>query len=71
MFKVHVYLDGKMMSKQRMESIPMRGDTVRFVGEKYGTVNQIVWCMDEENAEGIRVNIGILSEEQPKEKRNA
>jgi len=62
MFHVHGFLDDKKAIQKRMESIPSIGDTVRFSGERYGKVTEIVWCMDEENELGQRVNIRIESE---------
>ena len=62
MFKVHGYLDGKKVIDWRMERIPRIGDTMRFHGDKYGKVTEVVWCMDEPNHEGQRVNIRIEGE---------
>lgn len=69
MFKVHGFLDGKKIIDWRMESIPRVGDTMRFNGEHYGKVTEIVWCMDEESREGQRINIRIESENQDKAKK--
>lgn len=57
MFKVHGYLDNKRVINWRMEHIPRVGETMRFAGEKYATVTEVVWCMDEDCNEGQRVNI--------------
>ena len=64
MYKVHGYLDDKMVMKRRMEHIPRVGDTVRFPKEQYAKVTEVVWCFDEESPEGQRVNIRIESEAQ-------
>jgi len=67
MFKVHGFLDDKMVIKWRMVHIPRVGDTVRFSDEKYGIVKEVVWCMDEpeyKSQEIQRVNIRIESEKQ-------
>lgn len=64
MFKVHGYLDNEMVINWHMEHLPRIGDTMRFKGkngDKYGKVTEVVWCMDEENSVGQRVNIGIES----------
>ena len=34
---------------------------MRFSGERYGEVTEVVWCMDEQDREGQRVNIKIES----------
>lgn len=62
MFKVHGYLDEKRVINWRMEHLPRTGDTMRFEGERYGKVTEVVWCMDEPSNEGLRVNIRIESE---------
>ena len=62
MFKVHGFLDGKRVINWRMEHIPNVGDTVRFAGEKYAKVTEIIWCLDEQSQEGQRVNIRIEKE---------
>ena len=62
MFKVHGYLDGKKVIDWRMEHIPRMGDTMRFHGDKYGKVTEVIWCMDEPSDEGQRVNIRIEGE---------
>ena len=61
MFKVHGYLDNKHVIYHQMEHIPSVGDTVRF-REVYGTVTEVIWCMDEKSYEGQRVDIRIESE---------
>lgn len=61
MFKVHGFLDGSKVINWRMEHIPIVGDTMRFYGERYGKVTEVVWCMDEQDREGQRVNIKIES----------
>lgn len=62
MFKVHGFLDKKLVINWRMEHLPRIGDTVRFAGERYGKVTEVIWCMDEESPEGQRVNIRIETE---------
>ena len=61
MFKIRGYLDNKMAINCRMQHLPRVGDTMRFEGERYGTVAEVVWCMDEESHEGQRVNIRVQS----------
>jgi hypothetical protein len=63
MHKVHGYLDGKMVINSRMVNLPRVGDTMRFAGEKYGKVTEVIWCMDEPSSEGQRVNIRIEAEQ--------
>lgn len=62
MFKVHGFLDKKQIIFNRMAHLPRVGDTMRFTGERYGKVTEVVWCMDEESIEGQRVNLRIESE---------
>ena len=62
MFKVHGYLDNKRVMNGRMGHLPRVGETVRFAGDVYGIVTEVVWCMDESIQEGQRVNIRIESE---------
>ena len=61
MFKVHGFLDDKMVIRQRMEHLPRCGDTVRLSGERYAKVAEVIWCMDEQNDtpsfEGQRINL--------------
>ena len=61
MYKVYGYLDKKMVVNWRMQHLPRVGDTMRFEGERYGAVAEVVWCMDEESDEGQRINIRIES----------
>lgn len=62
MHKVHGYLDGERVINRRMEHLPRTGDTVRFAGEKYAKVTEVIWCMDEESIEGQRVNVRMETE---------
>ncbi len=62
MYKVHGYLDEKRVINWCMEHLPRIGDTMRFEGERYGKVAEVIWCMDEPSNEGQRVNIRIESE---------
>ncbi len=61
MYKVHGYLDGKRVINWRMQHLPRCGDTMRFSDENYGTVKEVVWCIDEDDKEGQRVNLRIES----------
>ena len=62
MYKVHGYIDNKRVINRRMQHLPRAGDEVRFSDDKYYTVNQVVWCLDEDDTEGQRVNIGFEKE---------
>jgi hypothetical protein len=62
MFQVHGFLDNKKVIDWRMNEIPRVGDTMRFSGERYGKVTEIIWVMDEPIQAGQRVNIRIESE---------
>jgi len=59
MYKVHGYLSGKRVINWRMQHLPRLGDEVRISDDKYGVVKQVVWCMDEDDKEGQRVNLRI------------
>ena len=65
MYKVHGFLDDKKIIHQRMDHLPRVGDTMRFSGERYGKVTEVIWCMDEQDEspafEGQRVNLRIES----------
>ena len=61
MYKVHGYLDSKKVINWRMEHLPRTGDTVRFAGEKYAKVTEVIWCMDEESHDGQRVNVRMAT----------
>lgn len=61
MYKVHGYLDNKRVINWRMPHLPRVGDTMRFSDEHYGTVTEVIWCMDESIEEGQRVNLRIES----------
>lgn len=62
MYKVHAYLDGKKVIDWRMEHLPRLCDEMRFSKDRYGIVKQVVWCMDEKDDEGQRVNLRIVSQ---------
>jgi hypothetical protein len=64
MFKVHAFLDGRMVANQRMEHIPIKGDTVRLPGnegEVFSLVTEVIHCWDESSTDGQRVNIRLES----------
>lgn len=61
-FYVHGFMDDKPVIRRRMNEIPNKGDTIRFEGEVYGIVKEVVWCMDEDCPVGQRVNIRIERE---------
>lgn len=56
-FKVHGYLNNKMVINWRLEHLPRKGDTVRLSGEIYGKVLEVIWCLDEDSSGGQRVNL--------------
>ena len=33
------------------------GDTIRLHGDRYATVTKVVWCLDEDDGRGTRVNL--------------
>jgi len=62
MYRVHCFLDNVMVIRKRMEHIPRSGETMRFESDKIGIVAEIVWCMDEPEADYQRINIRVLTE---------
>lgn len=59
----HFHLDNKLWTRRRLHAVPRVGDTVRFQDESYGKVSEVVWCLDEDRADGLqRVNIAIARE---------
>ena len=62
MYQVHGFLDDKKIINQRMAHLPRCGDTMRFAGEKYGKVTEVIWAMDEDDCIGAqRINMRIES----------
>lgn len=61
-YKVHGFLNNKRVLQRRLEHLPRIGDTVRLDEKRYVKVTEIVWCMDEDESEGQRVNIGMETE---------
>ena len=63
MYKVHGFLDENKVIRNRMAHIPRVGDTMRFSGERYGKVTEVIWCMDEQDDTppfgGQRINLRI------------
>ena len=59
MYKVHGFIDNEMILRQRMDYLPRIGDIMRFHGERYGKVTEVIWCMDERTNEGQRINLRI------------
>jgi hypothetical protein len=60
MIKAHVFLDEKMVFMGRMQHAPRVGETIRVTIKDvavYGVITEVIWCIDEEDREGQRVNI--------------
>ena len=55
--KVHIFLDGNLRSCRIMQHIPQLHDTVRFSPDTYAKVTEVIFCLDEEESVGQRVNI--------------
>lgn len=62
MFYVHGFLDNTQVICECMDHCPRVGDTMRFAGERYGKVTEVIWCWDEPSRLGQRVNLRIESE---------
>lgn len=61
MFNIHCYLDGKRTGGFLYQGVPRVGDTIRFSGERYGEVTEVIWCADEPATDGQRVNLRLES----------
>ena len=61
MFNIHCYLDGKRTGGFLYQGVPRVGDTIRFSGERYGKVTEVIWCADESATDGQRVNLRLES----------
>ncbi len=74
MYKVHGYVDGVKKFDRLMSHLPRLSDTIRFTGDcpkndTYGTVTEVIWCMDEPNCpkEWQRINLRIEMEKNEKQ----
>lgn len=57
--KAHIYIDGKLVTRL-MRFVPRVGEVFRYDGpdgDAYATVTDVCWCLNEQSAEGERVNI--------------
>ena len=61
MFNIHCYLDGKRVGGFLYQGVPRVGDTIRFSGERYGAVKEVIWCADEPATDGQRINLRLES----------
>jgi len=59
MYKIHSYLDGRGPMIRRIPHLPRVGDTVRLSSETYAEITEVVWCFDEAEHEGQRVNLRL------------
>ncbi len=63
LFSIHWILlpSGKriLLPKNSMDALPNVGDELRASPKSFYTVVSIVWCLDEKDEFGQRVNIGI------------
>lgn len=59
MFRVHGYSGDKRIIDWRIAHVPRVGDTVRLSGDRYFTVTEVVWCLDEDDSGGMRANIRL------------
>lgn len=58
-FKVHAYLDGKMIGKRVDPALPRLGDTVRLSADTYAKVAEVIWCWDEESDLPSRTRVNL------------
>jgi hypothetical protein len=61
-YKVHGFVDNKMIFNVAMEHLPRNGDTIRIKESSYAKITEVVWCFDEDNTGGQRVNLRMESE---------
>lgn len=62
MFNIHAYLDNKLVLNRQIPHIPNVGDTMRLSDTIYAKVTELIWCMDEDDKFGVRVNIRMIKE---------
>lgn len=66
MFNVHAYLDtGEKQQaafRRFMRHLPAKGDTIRLNEKTYVIVTEVIWCIDEDDRDGQRVNLRLEKE---------
>ena len=62
MFKIHAYLDNNLVLNRQIPHIPNVGDTMRLSDTIYAKVTELIWCMDEDDKFGVRINIRMIKE---------
>lgn len=63
----HIFVDGNLYSKRRLEHCHAKGDTVRLtLGNKeiYLQCTEVIWCLDEDSVMGQRVNLRLEKEKK-------
>lgn len=65
-YKAHIFLDGKLVSRSQLQHLPRQGETVRFPGDRYAKVTEVIWCLDEDTSAGQRVNLRTELEQEPR-----
>lgn len=58
-YKVHAFLNDRKVMNACLPHLPRLGDTVRLYDSTYTKVTEVIWCMDEDFVEGMRVNLRL------------
>lgn len=61
LFKIHWIVGSKqiLLPKNSLNALPRVGDELRASDKKFYTVVRLVWCLDESDEFGQRVNIEL------------
>ena len=62
MFKVHAFFNNVKVLDRYMKHLPRNGDTIRLLGKMsiyYAKVTEVIWCMDEDDDSGQRINLRL------------
>lgn len=69
MYKVHGYIGNKLIINYTMVHLPRKGDTLRLSEDRFATVTEVIWCLDEKSPSWQRVNLRIKVERTDGDKR--
>ena len=62
MFKVHGFLNNERVLDRYIAHLPRNGDTVRLDEDRYVTVTEVIWCLDESRGHGEAMRINLRFE---------
>ena len=58
-FRIHGFLNGERILNRHIAHLPRNGDTIRIDEDVYVKVTEVVWCLDEDDSGGARVNLRL------------